>query len=118
LQIGTQALQPSFVEIFWRGILAGWLIALVVWLLAASESGQIGIITILTYIVGLGQFTHIIVGSIEVLFLVMSGQLSWLSFAAGYAVPTLIGNIIGGVSLVSALNHAQVVSGQSEQASA
>jgi formate/nitrite transporter FocA (FNT family) len=98
-----------------RGVFAGWLIALVVWLLAAAESGQIGVITILTYIVGLGQFTHIIVGSIEVLFLVMSGQLSWTSFAGGYATPTLLGNIIGGVSLVSALNHAQVISGQEEK---
>ena len=97
-----------------RGIFAGWLIALVVWLLAAAESGQIGVITILTYVVGLGQFTHIIVGSIEVLFLVMSGQLTWMSFAAGYAAPTLIGNILGGVSLVSALNHAQVVAGRNE----
>jgi formate/nitrite transporter FocA (FNT family) len=26
-------------------------------------------------------------------------------------IPTLIGNIIGGVALVSAVNHAQVVSG-------
>jgi formate-nitrite transporter family protein len=97
-----------------RGVFAGWLIALVVWLLAASEHSQIGVIAILTYVVGLGQFTHIIVGSIEVLFLVMSGQLAWTAFVAGYALPTLIGNIIGGVSLVSALNHAQVVSGQEQ----
>lgn len=97
-----------------RGVFAGWLIALVVWLLAASEHSQIGVIVILTYAVGIGQFTHIIVGSIEVLYLVMGGQLAWPAFAAGYALPTLIGNVLGGVSLVSALNHAQVVSGQQQ----
>jgi formate/nitrite transporter FocA (FNT family) len=28
-----------------------------------------------------------------------------------YLVPTLIGNIIGGVTIVAALNHAQIVAG-------
>jgi formate/nitrite transporter FocA (FNT family) len=29
-----------------------------------------------------------------------------------YFLPTLLGNILGGVSLVSVLNHAQVVAGR------
>ena len=32
-------------------------------------------------------------------------------YLGSYMLPTLIGNIIGGVSLVSAVNHAQVMSG-------
>jgi formate-nitrite transporter family protein len=32
----------------------------------------------------------------------------------GYILPTLIGNIIGGVTLVAALNHAQVSAGEKE----
>jgi formate-nitrite transporter family protein len=87
------------------------LIAMVVWMLAAVDSGRIAIIVILTYVVGLAGLTHIIAGSIEVLFLVMTGVKTWGAYFIGYAVPTLLGNIIGGVSLVSALNHAQVVSG-------
>jgi formate-nitrite transporter family protein len=31
-----------------------------------------------------------------------------------FFLPTLAGNVIGGVSLVSALNHAQVVGGKEE----
>jgi len=54
----------------------------------------------------------VIVGSIEVLFLVMTGSLAWASYFEGYLLPAFIGNVIGGVSLVSALNHAQVVSGR------
>jgi formate/nitrite transporter FocA (FNT family) len=41
----------------------------------------------------------------------MIGAKTWLAVCGGYMLPTLIGNILGGVSLVSALNHAQVVSG-------
>ncbi len=94
-----------------RGIFAGWLIAMVVWMLAAVDTGPVAIIVTLTYVVGLAGLTHVIAGSVEVLYLVMIGAKSWLSYAGGYLVPTLIGNIIGGVSLVSALNHAQVVAG-------
>ncbi len=61
---------------------------------------------------GLAGLTHVIVGSIEVLFLVMIGEIAWTHYFFGYFTPALIGNIIGGVALVSVLNHAQVVSGK------
>jgi len=41
----------------------------------------------------------------------MVGVKSWGAIAWGYLLPTLIGNIIGGVSLTAAVNHAQVVAG-------
>jgi len=86
---------------------------MVVWLLASVESERIGVIVILTYVVGLGGFTHVIVGSIDVLVAVMRGAWGWGAFLEGYFLPALIGNVLGGVSLVSALNHAQVVAGRS-----
>lgn len=94
-----------------RGVFAGWLIAMVVWMLAAVDSNRIQVIVILTYFVGLAGLTHIVAGSVEVLYLVMTGVRSWWWSVSGYMAPTLIGNILGGVSLVSALNHAQVIAG-------
>jgi len=110
-QLAAAAADVSFGSAILRGIFAGWLIAMVVWMLAATDSAKIAIIAILTYIVGLAGLTHVVAGSVEVLFLVLTGAKSWLSFAGGYLVPTLIGNVIGGVALVSALNHAQVIAG-------
>jgi formate/nitrite transporter FocA (FNT family) len=110
-QLAAEAAHVTFEQAVLRGIFAGWLIAMVVWMLAAVESGKALIIIILTYIVGLAGLTHIIAGSVEVLFLVMVGVKSWWAFAWGYMLPTLIGNIIGGVSLTAAVNHAQVVAG-------
>jgi len=83
----------------------------VVWMLAATDSARIPIIIVMTYIVGLAGRTHIVAGSVEVLFLVMTGAKSWFAYLGGYMVPTLIGNVLGGVALVSALNHAQVIAG-------
>lgn len=109
--LATDAANVRFGAAILRGIFAGWLIAMVVWMLAAIDTGPIAIIVTLTYVVGLAGLTHVIAGSVQVLYLVMEGAKSWMSYAAGYLIPTLIGNIIGGVTLVSALNHAQVVSG-------
>jgi formate/nitrite transporter FocA (FNT family) len=56
-----------------------------------------------------------VAGSIEALFLVWNGSISWWAFAGGYALPTVMGNALGGVTLVSVLNHAQVVAGRKER---
>lgn len=111
LALARHAADVTFGAAILRGIFAGWLIAMVVWMLAAIDTGRIAVIVILTYIVGLASLTHIIAGAVEVLFLPMVGAKSWLGVAWGYMFPTLIGNIIGGVSLTAALNHAQVVAG-------
>ncbi len=99
-----------------RGVFAGWLIAMIVWMRAATESGHIPLIVIITYFVALGSFTHIIAGSIEALFLVVTGSIPWTQYLTGYMLPVLLGNTLGGVSLVAVLNHAQVVAGQPQPA--
>ena len=109
MELATEAAAVTWGQAAFRGVFAGWLIATVVWMLAASTTSRLAIIVILTYFVGLAGLTHVVVGSDEVLYLVMSGRLPWLSYLLGYMVPTLVGNIVGGVSLVSVLNHAQVV---------
>jgi formate-nitrite transporter family protein len=109
-EIGRESADVTFGLALLRGIFAGWLIALMVWLLPFAESARVGVIIGVTWLVGLGGFTHIIAGSIDVLFLVTTGALPWTQYFGGYMVPTLLGNILGGVSLVAALNHAQVVS--------
>ena len=112
--LAQDAANVTFGVAILRGAFAGWLIAMVVWILAAIDSGRIAVIVTLTYLVGIAGLTHIIAGSVEVLFLVMTGRLSWFAYLKGYMVPTLLGNIIGGVSMVSAVNHAQSVAGRAQ----
>ncbi len=105
------AAAPSFAVAFVRGIFAGWLIALMVWLLPYAESARIWVIVILTYIVGLAHLTHVIVATVEMGFLAFTGDIGWRPFFVDAFVPGLLGNIVGGVALVAALNHAQIVAG-------
>jgi formate-nitrite transporter family protein len=115
LSIAHEAADVTFGTAILRGIFAGWLIAMMVWMLAAIDTGRIAVIIILTYTVAIASLTHIIAGAVEVLFLVMVGVKSWGAVAWGYLLPTLLGNIIGGVSLTAAVNHAQVVAGMAKQ---
>ncbi len=110
--IGHKALEPGFFGVLFRGIYGGWLIALMVWLLPAARYAKFFVVVTVTWLVGAGEFSHVIAGSIEVLYLVVSGQLGAGTFLGGFFVPALVGNSIGGVALVAALNHAQVVAGR------
>jgi formate/nitrite transporter FocA (FNT family) len=106
--LSIEALTPPFITVFVRGIVAGWLIALMVWLLPFAESARVWVIILLTYVVGIGQFSHVIAGSVETMFAVAAAQRSAWTYVSGFLLPALSGNIVGGVSLVAALAHAQV----------
>jgi formate/nitrite transporter FocA (FNT family) len=77
-----------------------------VWLLPSARSARIFVIIILTYVVAIGHFSHIIAGSVEAAYLVFSGNGTVGDYLFRFLIPTFIGNTIGGVALVALLNHA------------
>lgn len=106
--VAEHALEGQFGNVMFRAIFAGWLIALMVWLLPFAETARVLVIIILTYLIGIGGFPHIIAGSTEAFYAVLSGITTWQPALVHYLLPTLLGNLIGGVALVAALNYAQV----------
>ena len=108
--VSRSSLHMDFAGTFGRAIFAGWLIALMVWLLPATEGSRPLIIIIITYVVGVSGFPHIIAGSAECAFLVQVGEASVADFISRFFIPTLLGNVAGGVALVAALNYGQVAS--------
>ena len=114
-KVAVDTIGQPFAVMVLRGIFAGWLIALMVWLLPVAESARLWVIIFLTYLIGLGHFPHIVAGAVEMFYLAVSGIRSWSEISTGYMLPTLIGNMIGGVALVAALAHAQIV-GDKEKA--
>ncbi len=116
-EIADRAMGHSFSVTVLRGIFGGWLLALTVWLLPAAETARVWVIIILTYALGILRFPHVIAGASEVFYLGWIGTRSWTEVVGGFLFPALIGNTIGGVTLVAALAHAQIV-GDQEQANA
>jgi len=107
-EIGHESVDLGFGLVVLRGIFAGWLLAMLVWVLPFAEHARFFVIVGLTWLIGVSGFSHVVAGSIEALYLASTGGASWAHAVGGYIIPALIGNILGGVSLVAALNHAQV----------
>lgn len=108
LEIGRKVMENDTGQMFAKGIISGWMIATMVWMIPSMESAKMWIIILITYLMALGDFTHIVVGSAEVSYLVFAGQLSWEDFWMVFAAPTLAGNIIGGSFIFALISHAQV----------
>jgi len=105
-EIGLEVLQGPVAPKILKAMLAGWMIALMVWLLPSARSARLFVIMLLTYVVAIGRFPHIVAGSADVAFAVFTGEASVPDYLFRFLLPTLCGNTIGGVALVAFLNHA------------
>ena len=108
LDIGRKVMENHASQMFAKGIVSGWMIATMVWMIPSMESAKMWIIVLITYLMALGDFTHIVVGSAEVSYLVFAGELPWKDFWLVFAGPTLAGNIIGGSFIFALISHAQI----------
>lgn len=108
IELGQHVVEPGFVGVLVKGVFAGWLIALMVWLLPAAASARFFVIVAVTWLISAAKFSHVIAGSSEAAFAALHGAIRWDQYAATFMLPALIGNSIGGVVFVALLNHAQV----------
>ena len=114
LALGHEGMTHSFGVVVLRAIFAGWLIAILVWMLPYAESSHFFVIVMITWMIGAGHFPHVIAGAVKVFALGWAGEKPWGMIVGAFLVPTLIGNVIGGVTIVAALNHAQVTAGEAD----
>jgi formate/nitrite transporter FocA (FNT family) len=109
LKISSALMHLGWWETLVRAMGAGFLIASMVWMLPTAESSKFAVIALLTYLISIAGFTHIIAGSMEAFLLGLSGEWAWWQIIADFLIPTLLGNIIGGTALFAAISYAQVM---------
>lgn len=107
--VSAASVDQPWPHLFFGGITAGFLIATMVWLAPSAGSAQFLVITVLTWLIAVGGFPHIVAGSVESFLLVVSGDLGVGQMLVGYTVPVLLGNIVGGTVLFAVLSYAQVM---------
>lgn len=107
IDVSKHAIEHDLTDIFFMAIPAGFLIAALVWMLSSAEGSHFWIILIMTYVIAIGDFAHIVAGSGEA-FLLMLGNDIALSQGLGYLVMACLGNIIGGTGLFALMAYAQV----------
>jgi formate/nitrite transporter FocA (FNT family) len=111
--LGVEAAGVASGHVFWSGVIGGWIIALVAWLVSGSHSitGSVMLIGLLTFVVGLGNFAHCIATSGEILAAILDHQLTFSRYF-GWLAPATLGNICGGVLIVTLLEYGQVKGGE------
>ena len=108
LQISSHLTEMTPLDAFQRGIPAGFILATIAWLLPNARGQEIWVVTLLTWIISLASFSHVIAGSAEAWLLTTTGQASVWFAIFGFILPALAGNIVGGSGLFAVLAHAQV----------
>ena len=100
----------SWYIILGSGVLAGWLMGLLSWLVTSSQEtiSRIFIIVLVTTVIGIGSLHHSIVGSIEVFTgMLVSESITGFDYLNTQFWSTL-GNIIGGVVFVALIKFSHV----------
>jgi formate/nitrite transporter FocA (FNT family) len=108
VKIGMDVMKNTPGEMFSNAIISGWLIATMVWMFPAAGAAKIVVIILMTWLIALADTTHIVVGAVEIFYLVFNGDVSWHEFLWPFALPTLAGNICGGTFIFALLSHAQI----------
>ncbi len=117
VKISNGLIAHSWMALLLSAALAGWLMGLLAWLVAAAREtvSQIIIIWIITTCIGLAGLAHSIVGNIEVAVGLFNGNISFIHYI-NFLVPVTLGNIIGGVFFVGILKYSHTsLSGKEEE---
>ena len=106
--VSEHLLHAMPMETMGRGMIAGFLIATLVWILAGVEGSGLPIIVLMTYPIALGDFDHVIAGSVEMAYLVLEGHQTIGGAITGFFLPTLLGNVVGGTVIFTLLAYGQI----------
>jgi formate-nitrite transporter family protein len=110
-EIAHHLVDHSGVVIFSSAILAGWLMGLLSWLVAAGRDtiSQIVVVWLITTAIGFANLHHVILGTVEVLSGAFAGQAIHFNDIGRFLLWATLGNIFGGVFFVALIKygHAQ-----------
>ncbi|MBF9035496.1 formate/nitrite transporter family protein [Rhodobacterales bacterium HKCCE2091] len=98
----------GFWESLVRGVPAGLLVAAIVWMMPQVEESPLGVILVFTWLIAAGDFTHVVVGSVEIGVTILSGDAGAVAAFGEFWLPTLVGNIIGGTVIFTLIAWGQV----------
>lgn len=115
VEVATHAFEMPILHLFLRGIIAGALVAAMVWMTHAvrESTARVLIIYGIFLVIPTAGLFHVITGFVEVVFGVAEGVGSW-GQAFAFVLAVGLGNTVGGVVLVTLLNFGQTKERQLE----
>lgn len=116
-EIAHHVIDHSWWVILLSAILAGWLMGLLSWLIAAGRDtiSQVVLVWLVTTAIGLGRLHHSIVGTVEVLAGLFANQGVTFGDFGHFLLWTTLGNSIGGVVFVGLIKYGHVIRSSSDR---
>ncbi|MDW3204646.1 MAG: formate/nitrite transporter family protein [Alphaproteobacteria bacterium] len=107
LEVSRHAVNRPLTDVFFQAMPAGFLIAAMVWMMPSAGQAKVWIVIAMTYLIAIGDFAHVVAGSIEAFLLMLNGEVG-LEHGIGYLFMAAAGNIIGGTGVFAMMAYAQV----------
>lgn len=109
ITLAQSVLATPFADLFWKGVFAGFIVAGVVWLdYSARDTISRFILVYLAFMaIPLTGLKHVVITATEMVYLSITTGVSLLGSLFAGALPVLLGNIVGGVLLVTVVNYFQ-----------
>ena len=108
LTLSREHLDHPPLTIMLHGMPAGFLVASIAWIMPNTRGSEFWVVLLITYVIAIGGFSHVVAGSAEAWFLWLTGHISLWQATMEFIAPALAGNIIGGTGLFAVLAHGQV----------
>lgn len=108
IEVSARILELGGWQTFVNAIPAGFLIAVVAWILPNGRTQAFWIILAITYVIAIAGFSHSIVGADETFLLLFTGRVDAMRAVFGLMLPAILGNLVGGAGLFTLLAHGQV----------
>lgn len=93
---------------FFRAIPAGILVAALVWTLPQAGGSKLLVIVAFTWLIAAGDFAHIVAGSVEMWFMLVTGSTTAGDAVFAFFIPVFAGNVVGGTLVFALLAYGQV----------
>ncbi len=109
LDLSMKGIEEAPVDLFFKGAIAGLIVAGVVWVEYAARDtiSRVVVIYLAFLAIPLGNLYHVVVSFTEVMYLVFLGEIGIALGMTGFVIPVLLGNTVGGVVLVTMVNYYQ-----------
>ncbi|WP_336346084.1 formate/nitrite transporter family protein [Halalkalicoccus ordinarius] len=109
IHLGEHGVETPWWSVFFKATFAGLIVAGVVWVEYATQDtiSRVVVVYLAFLAIPIGNLFHVVTSFTEMFYVVFAGELSVVTGMIEFVLPVLLGNTIGGITLVTVVNYFQ-----------